>query len=46
MITGVSLRPNDSLGSLRYGDYGLQTTAGRALSFVCSTGLSRVNIER
>ena len=35
-----------SLGSLRYGDYGLRTTAGRALSFVCSTGLSRANIER
>ena len=34
------------LGSLRYGDYGLRTTAGRALSFVCSTGLSRANIER
>ena len=34
------------LGSLRYGDYGLRTTAGRALSFVRSTGLSRVNIER
>ena len=30
----------------RYGDYGLRTTAGRALSFVCSTGLSRANIER
>ena len=29
-----------------YGDYGLRTTAGRALSFVCSTGLSRANIER
>ena len=25
---------------------GLRTTAGRALSFVCSTGLSRANIER
>ena len=24
----------------------LRTTAGRALSFVCSTGLSRANIER
>ena len=35
-----------SIGSLRYGDYGLRTTAGRALSFVCSTGLSRANIER
>ena len=35
-----------SLGTLRYGDYGLRTTAGRALSFVCSTGLSRANIER
>ena len=34
------------LGSLRYGDYGLRTTAGRALSFFCSTGLSRANIER
>ena len=34
------------LGSLRYSDYGLRTTAGRALSFVCSTGLSRANIER
>ena len=34
------------LGSLRYRDYGLRTTAGRALSFVCSTGLSRANIER
>ena len=33
------------IGSLRYGDYGLRTTAGRALSFVCSTGLSRANIE-
>ena len=33
------------LGSLRYGDYGLRTTAGRALSFVRSTGLSRANIE-
>ena len=33
------------IGSLRYGDYGLQTTAGRAFSFVCSTGLSRANIE-
>ena len=35
-----------SLGSLRCVDYGLRTTAGRALSFVCSTGLSRANIER
>ena len=35
-----------SVGSLRYGDYGLRTTAGRALSFVRSTGLSRANIER
>ena len=35
-----------SLGSLRYGDYGLQTTTGRALSFVCSTGLSCANIDR
>ena len=34
------------LGSLRYGDYRLRTTAGRALSFVCSTGLSRANIKR
>ena len=34
------------LGSLRYGDYGLRTTAERALSFVRSTGLSRANIER
>ena len=34
------------LGSLRYGDYGLRTAAGRALSFVCSTGLSSANIER
>ena len=34
------------IGSLRYGDYGLRTTAGRALSFVRSTGLSGVNIER
>ena len=33
------------VGSLRYGDYGLRTTAGRALSFVRSTGLSRANIE-
>ena len=30
----------------KIGDYGLRTTAGRALSFVCSTGLSRANIER
>ena len=36
----------EAIGSLRYGDYGLRTTAGRALSFVCSTGLSRANIER
>ena len=35
-----------SIGSLRYGDYGLRTTAGRAFSFVCSTGLSGANIER
>ena len=35
-----------SVGSLRYGDHGLRTTAGRALSFVRSTGLSRANIER
>ena len=28
------------------GDYGLRTTAVRALSFVCSTGLSRANTER
>ena len=34
------------IGSLRYRDYGLWTTAGRALSFVRSTGLSRANIER
>ena len=34
------------VGSLRYGDYGQRTTAGRALSFVRSTGLSRANIER
>ena len=34
------------LGSLRYEDYGLRTTAGRALSFARSTGLSRANIER
>ena len=34
------------IGSLRYGDYRLRTTAGRALSLVCSTGLSRANIER
>ena len=34
------------IGSLRYSDYGLRTTAGRALSFVCSAGLSRANIER
>ena len=39
-------RRRHTLGSLRYGDYGLRTTAGRALSFVCSTGLSRANIER
>ena len=32
--------------SNRYGDYGLRTTAETALSFVCSTGLSRANIER
>ena len=35
-----------NIRELRYGDYGLRTTAGRALSFVCSTGLSRANIER
>ena len=35
-----------SIGSLRYGDYGLRTIAGRVLSFVRSTGLSRANIER
>ena len=35
-----------AIGSLRYGDYGLRTTAGRVLSLVCSTGLSRANIER
>ena len=34
------------IGSLRYGDYGLRTTVGRALSFVRSTGLSRASIER
>ena len=34
---GVLIR----IGSLRYGDYGLRTTAGRLLSFVCSSGLSR-----
>ena len=34
------------LGTLRYGDYGLRTTAGRALFFVCNTGLSCANIER
>ena len=34
------------IGSLRYGDYGLRTTARRALSFVRNTGLSRANIER
>ena len=33
------------LGTLRYGDFGLRTTAGRALSFVYSTGLSRANTE-
>ena len=32
------------IGSLRYGDYGLRTTDGRALSFVRSTGLSPANI--
>ena len=42
-LSGVSSK---ILGSLRYKDYGLRTTAGRALSFVCSTGLSRANIER
>ena len=36
----------EMVGSLRYGDYGLRSTAGRALSFVRSTGLSRANIER
>ena len=41
-----SRRPYALIGSLRYGDYGLRTTAGRALSFVRSTGLSRANIER
>ena len=35
-----------SLRSLRYGDYGLRTTAGPALSFVRSNGLSGANIER
>ena len=34
------------IGSLRYGDYGLRTPAGRALSYVCSTGLRRAKIER
>ena len=34
------------LGTLRYGDYGIRTTVGRALSFVCSTELSRANIKR
>ena len=29
------------IGTLRYGDYGLRTTAGWALCFVCSTGSSR-----
>ena len=41
-----SVRINSIIGSLRYGDYGLRTTAGRALSFVRSTGLSCGNIER
>ena len=41
-----ALENSSILGSLRYGDYGLRTTAGRALSFVRSTGLSRANIER
>ena len=31
---------------LRYGDYGLRTTTGRALSFLCSFGLSSAKIER
>ena len=42
----VSVGLKSLKGSLRYGDYGLRTTAGRALSFVRSTGLSRANIER
>ena len=42
-MTRVLLKP---LGSLRYGDYGLRTTTGRALSFVRSTGLSCANIDR
>ena len=33
------------LGTLRYDNYGLQTTAGRTLSF-CSTGMSRAKIAR
>ena len=33
------------IGTLRYGDYGLRTTAGRLLSFVCSSGLSHANIH-
>ena len=33
------------LGRLRYGDYGLRTTAGRALSIFCSTGLSLASHE-
>ena len=33
------------IGSLSYGDFRLRTTAGRVLSFVCSTGLSRANID-
>ena len=42
----VARQSVSKIGSLRYGDYGLRTTAGRTLSFVCSTGLSRANIER
>ena len=34
------------LGTLRYGDFGLRTTAGRALSFVCSTGLGRAKYRK
>ena len=45
-VLSMSFVVTCKIGSLRYGDYGLRTTAGRALSFVCSTGLSRANIER
>ena len=34
------------MGNLRYGDYRLRTRAGRALSFLCSTGLCRAKIEQ